>query len=63
MPSSQFGKSAMGTTPRCGECDLERVSVEVEGATDRYQINCFECPACKTVLRLVERRIVERTLH
>ena len=53
----------MSTTPRCVACDLERVSIEVEWATARYQINCYECPACKTVLRLVERRAVAPTVH
>jgi hypothetical protein len=52
----------MSTPPRCVECDLERVSVDSEWATAGYQINCYECPACKTVLRLVERA-VEPTLH
>jgi hypothetical protein len=51
----------MSTTPRCVECNLERVSVEVEWATAGYQINCYECPSCKTVLRLVEPRLGKRT--
>lgn len=53
----------MSTTPRCVECDIERVSIEIEWATARYQINCYECPSCKSVLRLVEQRRAEQTLH
>lgn len=53
----------MRPTPRCVECNTERVSVEIEWATPRYQINSYECPVCKTVLRLVEPRNADPTYH
>jgi hypothetical protein len=53
----------MSPAPRCVECKSKRVSVEVEWATPRYQINSYECPVCKTVLRLVEPRGVTPTYH
>ena len=53
----------MSRTPRCVECNTERVSVEIEWATSRYQINSYECPLCLNVLRLVEPRRVAPTYH
>ena len=53
----------MNPAPRCVECRIERVPVEVEWASPRYQISSYECPACKSVMRLVERRVLEPTYH
>lgn len=53
----------MSRAPQCVECDTERVSVEIEWATSRYQINCYECPVCRTLLRLVEPRNAVPTYH
>ncbi len=53
----------MSATPRCVECQAERVSVEVEWATQFYQINSYQCPMCRSVLRLVEPRHATPTYH
>lgn len=53
----------MSPAPRCIECGTERVSVEIEWATPHYQINTYECPACKSMLRLVEPRPADPTYH
>lgn len=53
----------MRPTPRCVECDTDRISVEIEWATSRYLINSYECPVCKSVLRLVEPRQANPTYH
>jgi hypothetical protein len=52
----------MQAAPQCRECDRERVLVGVEPIAQGYDVGLFECPACKTILRLVERRQV-RTVH
>jgi len=39
------------------------VSVEVEWATQFYQINSYQCPLCRSVLRLVEPRHATPTYH
>ena len=52
----------MHAAPQCGQCDRERVSVRVEPIAQGYDIRLFECPACKTILRLVEPRR-NRTVH
>jgi hypothetical protein len=52
----------MHAAPQCGQCDRERVSVRVEPIAQGYDIRLFECPACKTILRLVEPR-QNRTVH
>jgi hypothetical protein len=56
-------EAAMSQAPRCAECKAKRISVQVEWATPDYQINVYECPACKTVLRLVEPRHPDPTYH
>lgn len=47
--------------PQCRECNRKRVSVGVEPIAQDYDVRLFECPVCKTILRLVERR--QPTVH
>jgi hypothetical protein len=51
------------SAPQCVECRTERVSVGIEWATPIYQINSYQCPVCKTMLRLVEPRAAVPTYH
>lgn len=41
--------------PRCVACDKQRNLISSEPAAKRYEIRSYECPACKSVLLLVER--------
>jgi hypothetical protein len=40
---------------RCTACDTLRRFVGSEPAAHRYEIRSYECPVCKSVLRMVER--------
>jgi hypothetical protein len=42
--------------PLCVACDVPRKAVAWEPLTPWYQIADYKCFACKSVLRLVERR-------
>jgi predicted RNA-binding Zn-ribbon protein involved in translation (DUF1610 family) len=44
------------TTLRCTSCDGARRPLAVEPIADGYEITSYECPNCKTVVRLVEAR-------
>lgn len=39
---------------RCTACDKPRKFVSSEPAAKRYEIRSYECPSCKSVLRMVE---------
>jgi hypothetical protein len=36
----------------CTACKVERYPIEVEPLAGRYEVRCFRCPHCETVLRL-----------
>jgi hypothetical protein len=40
----------------CSACGLDRRLIGAEPATADYEIGLFECPRCKTVVRLVQPR-------
>jgi len=42
--------------PKCMACNVERRLAAVEPIAEHYEIRSFECPNCKTVIRLVVRR-------
>jgi hypothetical protein len=46
--------------PICTDCKVPRKAIWLELLNDRYQMTAYECPACNTVLRLVEHRNVLR---
>lgn len=51
----RFG-SAMGRNQYlCTACDKPRRFISSEPAAKRYEIRSYECPSCKSVLRIVER--------
>src|SRR4051794_17032230 len=52
----------MQAAPQCRQCDRARVLVGVEPIARGYDVGLFECPACKTILRLVERRQVRTVI-
>jgi hypothetical protein len=45
---------AIAPTPKCSACNLERKLTLSVPITDDYVINSFECPNCKTTLRVAE---------
>lgn len=36
----------------CTTCKIERFLIGVEPLAGRYELKCFRCPRCETVLRL-----------
>jgi hypothetical protein len=40
----------------CTACDVPRKAISLELLHERYQTVFYECPSCKSVLRLVEHR-------
>jgi hypothetical protein len=43
---------------RCIVCWLNRQLIGTEPVTKQYEIQSLECPRCKSVVRLVQRRAV-----
>jgi hypothetical protein len=41
--------------PRCSPCETIRELITVEAAAERYEIRSYQCPACRSVLKMVER--------
>lgn len=45
---------AIAAAPKCSACDLERKPTQSVPITDDYVVTSYECPNCKTTIRLVE---------
>lgn len=45
---------ATAAAPKCFACDVERQMKTSVPITDDYVVTSYECPNCKTILRLVE---------
>ena len=55
-PSRPHACDSAMATPKCSSCDIDRKLVYAETSTRIYEIRSYRCSACKTILRLVERR-------
>lgn len=42
-------------SPLCIKCNVLREPIQSEPVAPRYEIRSYECPACKSMLKLVER--------
>jgi len=42
-------------SPVCINCHVVREPIQSEPVAPRYEIRSYECPACKSILKLVER--------
>ena len=51
----QLHSHASFELPRCTECNVLREAIDAEPVAQRYEIRSYECPACKSILKLVER--------
>lgn len=45
----------MAEAPACYSCSVSRLLRDVSPVTPGYEIRSFECPKCRTVLRLVSK--------
>lgn len=45
---------AIAATPKCSACDLDRQATQTVPVNEDYVIVSYECPNCKTTIRLVE---------
>lgn len=51
----------MTSNPLCISCGVEREASERVPITSEYDIMSYECPTCKSVVRLVEYYDAERS--
>lgn len=45
----------MAEAPACYACSVSRILCDVSPVAPDYEIRSFECPRCRTVLRLVSK--------
>jgi hypothetical protein len=53
LMTNNFGTRGLGmAAEECTTCKIERFLIGVEPFAGRYELKCFRCPRCETVLRL-----------
>ena len=46
----------MAAAPICVTCNLDRTLISIQPTRNRHDVRRYECPACRSVFRLVVAR-------